>query len=189
MKKNYIKSLSLGLATVLTVSIFSPVYAYDLDASGNSVEEIEYQSSEDEDFNTDEVSVFAEIGSLYKVTIPKTIVLSGITKKASYLVKVAGDIAGYEIVNVVPEESVTLKSANKADQTGTISQDKTSWKVADFDTDANGTVEASALDAGKWSGTFNFNISLDTDVKELVLDDIVLPNVDTWDETETIKSY
>ena len=90
MNKKYI---SLVLAGLMCFSSITTVFAYDLDSSGNSVENVEYQNTEDEDY-TNKTSVFAELGSEYKVTIPKTIVLSGITKKADYYVKVEGDIAG-----------------------------------------------------------------------------------------------
>lgn len=139
-----------------------PVFAYDLDSSGNSIENIEYQNTDDEDF-VSATNVFAEIGSEYTVTIPKTIVLSGVTKSAEYKASVSGDIAGYEKINVVPDEEVTLSKKNKTSQIGTITQDKTTWKVSDFDIDANGQVTANSLTAGKWSGAFIFNINLESD--------------------------
>ena len=129
---------------------------------GDTVEEVFYQSTDEPDF-TNHTLVLARIDSNYNVTIPKVIVLSGAQKEANYFVKVDGDIAGYEKVNVTPEENVTLKSSNKSDQVATISQDKTTWKVLDFNTDANGLISAKDLTAGKWSGTFNFNISFEQD--------------------------
>ena len=166
MNKKYI---SLLLAGLICFTSITPTFAYDLDSSGNSIENVEYQNTKDEDF-TNQTNVFAELGSEYKVTIPKTIVLSGTTKKANYTVKVEGDIAGYETVNVVPDSSVELRTKNKDSQTGTITQDKTAWKFDNFDVDANGTVEASSLTAGKWSGTFNFNINLDNENKITVVE-------------------
>ena len=179
MKKNLIKISSLILSGLMITSAL-PAFAYEKDVNGNSVEFINYQNSEDSNVT----NVYAEIGSEYKVTIPKTIILSGIDKKADYYVKVEGDIAGYETVNVVPDETVNLYTKNKDVQAGTITQDKTAWKFDNFDVNANGTVEASGLTAGKWSGTFNFNIELSdeqTIVVEKVLGDLVLPPVDEWD--------
>ena len=158
MNKKY---TSLLLAGLMCFTSIMPTFAYDLDSSGNSIEEIEYQNTADEDY-TNATNVFAELSSEYKVTIPKTIVLSGVDKKANYYVKVSGDIAGYETVNVIPDEEVVLSTKNKASQIGIITQDKTAWKFDNFDVDANGTVEASSLTAGKWSGTFNFNIYMDS---------------------------
>ena len=159
MKKKIVKGLSLALAGALVIP--AQVSAYTLDAAGNSEALVEYQDSTDEDFSN-EVSVFAQIGSIYSVTIPKVIVLSGKDKNASFLVKVEGDIAGYETIKVVPDETVTLKSNNKSDVTGIITQDKISWTYADLGTDANGSVVAEDLTSGKWSGTFNFNINLES---------------------------
>ena len=94
------KHISLMLAALMCFTSIIPSFAYDydIDEKGNSVEEVEYQNTEDEDY-TNVTNVFAEIGSEYKVTIPKTIVLSGVTKSADYYVKVEGDIAGYETVS------------------------------------------------------------------------------------------
>ena len=55
----------------------------------------------------------------------------------------------------------------KSDQVATIFQDKTTWKVLDFNTNANGLISAKDLTAGKWSGTFNFNISFEQDETSL----------------------
>ena len=172
MNKKY---TSLVLAGLMCFSSITPAFAYDLDENKNSIESVEYQNTNDADYSN-QTNVFAELGSEYKVTIPKTIVLSGIDKKANYYVKVDGDIAGYETVNVVPDEGVVLSTKNKASQTGTITQDKTAWKFDDFDVDANGQVIANNLTAGKWSGTFNFNIYMDSH-EEFVLGDLVLPPI------------
>ena len=131
--------------------------------------------------------VYAIVGSTYQVTIPKVIVLSGASKNATYNVDVDGDIAGNEYVLVKPAESVTMKQKGKADVTGTITQATTKFyaknntatmaagsilmNALDTDTvspkteedvksEASGTVDAQGLTAGKWSGTFNFDIQL-----------------------------
>ena len=166
MKNKILRILSLALAVTTAFSTSIPVFAYDVDEHDNSVESVEYQNTENEDF-TNTANVFAQLGSEYKVTIPKVVVLSGATKDARYYVKVAGDIAGYEKVNVIPEDSFKLSAKNKADETATISQDKTVWTVHDFDTDANGLIQASSITAGKWKGTFNFNINLENNFGEI----------------------
>ena len=159
MRKNI---LTLSLVSLVTFSNVLPTFAYEVDENDNSIENIEYQNTNNTDF-TDEVSVYAQIGSEYKVTIPKTVVLSGVSKKADYLVKVAGDIAGYETVKVIPDENFKLLATGKDAQTAKITQDKTSWKVDDFDTDANGNISAPGITAGKWQGAFNFEINLDSE--------------------------
>ena len=93
------------LAMLMCFSSAMPSFAYDLDASENSVEEIVYQNTEDEDYDY-VTNVFAEIGSEYKVTIPKTIVLSGTTKSADYYVKV--DFKGVvDLVNALDGIDIT----------------------------------------------------------------------------------
>ena len=161
MKNKLLKILALILSFMAVVCNSLSVFAYDIpvDENGNSVEKIEYKSSDDERFNG-KTNVYAELASIYKVTIPKVVVLSGESKNARYFVKVEGDIAGYEQINVIPDENFLLYSKNKDSQTATINQDKIVWQVADFDTDANGTITAKDITAGKWQGTFNFNVNL-----------------------------
>ena len=168
MKNRFVKFLSLTLAGSMALSM--PVSAYSIDANGNSIEEIEYQEGANPDFSN-ETSVLAEIGSIYKVTIPKVIVLSGINKKAGYYVNVEGDLAPYETVYVVPEETVDLYSNNKSVQTGIITQDKVTWTYSTLNTKTNGLVTADGISAGKWSGIFYFNLRLDK-----VLGDVINPN-------------
>ena len=171
MKKKYFKILSLFLSLSTIFTSIQPSYAYNME-NNNSVETIEYQSTEDEDFSNS-LNVFAELASIYKVTIPKIVVLSGESKDASYFVKVEGDIAGYEQISVIPDESFNLYTKKKDPQEAFVTQDKTIWHVSDFDIDANGLVEANGITAGKWSGVFYFNINLEDGEK--VAGDIIIP--------------
>ena len=172
MKKRLKRALSLCLSCVFAFSSV-PVQAADFsvttDTTGNSDEYTEYQDSTDPDF-APQASVFAQVGSLYKVTIPKVIVLSGVTKKAGYYVNVEGDLAPYETVYVVPESTVNLHTNNKAVQVGVIAQDRVTWTYSTLNTKANGQVVADGIDAGKWSGIFWFNLKLDK-----VLGDVIDP--------------
>lgn len=112
--------------------------------------------------NEGDCNVFAEIGSEYKVTIPKVIVLKG-QKDTSieYNVTVEGDIAGQEIISVIPDESVALSADNKDDVIGTIAQNKTKWTYDDLGNVGKGVLSVNGLSAGKWSGNMNFNISVE----------------------------
>ena len=172
-KRNFVKMLSLTLAVSFgfTSIVWADDFNYSLDASKNSIEQIEYQTSGTEDFSN-KTNVYAEVGALYKVTIPKVIVLSGVDKKANYFVTVEGDIAGNEVVQVKPDETVDLYSNNKTVQTGVITQNKITWTVSELGKTANGLVVADGITAGKWSGTFNFNINLSG-----VLGDINVPSL------------
>ena len=172
MRKNLIKFLSIILSSVSILNTSFNSFAYTLDADGNSIEQIEYQNSEDENFSNTS-NVFAEISNIYNITIPKTIVLNGQEKKASYYVKVEGDIAGYQVLNVVPDDFFYLYSINKDGAITSVYQDKTSWTYDEFNVLAEGTVLADFITAGKWKGTFNFNIFID---EERVAGDIILPD-------------
>ena len=172
MRKGLIKFLSIILSSVSILNTSFNSFAYTLDADGNSIEQIEYQNSEDENFSNTS-NVFAEISNIYNITIPKTIVLNGQEKKASYYVKVEGDIAGYQVLNVVPDDFFYLYSINKDGAITSIYQDKTSWTYDEFNVLAEGTVLADFITAGKWKGTFNFNIFID---EERVAGDIILPD-------------
>ena len=184
MKNKILRILSLALAVTTTLSTSIPVFAYDVDEHDNSIESVEYQITEDEDFNN-VTNVFAQLGSEYKITIPKVVVLSGVSKAASYYVKVEGDIAGYEKVKVVPEDNFKLSAKNKADETATVNQDKTVWTVHDFDIDANGHISAKDITAGKWTGAFNFNINLETE--KVAGDTVIEEPVHTHTAGEAVK--
>ena len=183
MKRKVLKLLSIVLSGTIFLGTISPVSAYDLDENGNSLESIEYQNTEDEDF-TDIADVFAEISSQYKVTIPKTVVLSGESKDARYFVKVEGDIAGYEQISVVPDNEFLLYAKNKDAQKASVSQDKTNWRYNDFSTNGNGYITSPGITAGKWQGTFNFNLDL---VK--VLGDIITLPVDNVEDISLDFQY
>ena len=141
--------------------------AWAIDALGNIETSVcEITNSNQTDKTT---TVYAEIGSEFKVTIPKKIVLDGATKSGTYTVTVEGDIAGLEIVNVTPDSAVTLSSKDKADVIGTITQDKLNWTYSEIYTDskilANGAISAQGITAGAWNGTFNFAIKLENNGK------------------------
>ena len=155
------KHISLMLAALMYTSSVTPVFAYELDTAGNSIENVEYQNTNDADYSN-QTNVFAELSSEYKVTIPKTIVLSGTTKSANYYVKVEGDIAGTETIIVEPDERFILHTPNKNNEEAAIIQDKVVWKYSDFNIDANGNISAPNITAGKWIGTFNFNIEFNS---------------------------
>ncbi len=165
MKTKLTNFLSFGLvlSTILSNDISSFAYDIPVDNQDSSIETIEYQSTNDNDF--DATNIFAQLSSIYKVTIPKTIVLNGIEKKANYLVKAEGDIAGYETLSIVPDDNFELHSTNKNSVLSTINQDKTAWHFDDFNIDANGSINANDITAGKWTGAFNFNINLIRDCK------------------------
>ena len=154
-----------------------------VDENGFSEEEVDY-TTVDKD-GTNATNVYAVIGSTYQVTIPKTIVLKGNKNAAStatYKVDVDGDIAGNQYVLVQPDDTFKMKQAGKADVEATVAQDFVQYRASNYtsatagdetkmaennadviaDGEGTGTVSAT-LTAGRWAGTFNFDISLVTD--------------------------
>ena len=155
-----------------------------VDNEGFSKDEVEYQNSEEEDYST-ATNVYAVIGSTYQVTIPKTIVLKGNKNAAStatYKVDVDGDIAGNQYVKVQPDTTFKMQQAGKADVDATVEQTLVKYRSSGYNTtlvtgeakmavdnddviaegEGTGTVSAT-LTAGRWAGTFNFDIELVTE--------------------------
>ena len=145
--------------------------------AGNTMPALAYTNSiagvnETQDVSTDdtaECEVYAQLGTDFRVIIPKKLTLSGSTKKGAYTVDVEGDIGGTDVIKVVPEESFTLTSTGLASQTATVNQDKTQWSwneiLPDSKTIGNGSIEASGITAGAWNGSFWFNISIEEDTE------------------------
>ena len=156
--KKLAKVLTGTLATAMLVSGTVPAYAATGTSGTNSTLAVTTTEAKE---GTNAVNVYAQIGSSYTVTIPKTITLDGSTKTGSYTVSVAGDIAGDEAVKVVPDASFKMSQTDKADVTASVTQDKTAWEVSEFGTAGNGSISASRLTAGAWNGTFNFNVGLE----------------------------
>lgn len=117
------------------------------------------------------------------VYIPTTVILSGTADEEGFYVgeakgKVKGNIAGTTIINVTPENSVTLSSVGKDDITATVEQDNTKFTVAtstaadeaglsktvtpEFNDNAvfNVTIKTDEATAGSWHGTYTYDISL-----------------------------
>ena len=83
-------------------------------------------------------------------------------------------------IDVTPDAEFNLTTSEKDTQTATVNQDKTSWTVHDFDADANGTITAEGITAGKWMGSFNFDIKFNGTDGENV-------NSEEYIEYQTIK--
>lgn len=115
-----------------------------------------------------ETTVYADIDTEYTVTLPKTIKLDSADKNSDYSVNVKGDIAGTDMVNVVPDSSFTMSTDGKDSVTANVTQTQTSFGYTELSAnDGNGTtiigsVAAPGLTAGSWNGTFNFNVEIKT---------------------------
>lgn len=97
------------------------------------------------------------------VVVPKVIVVDGATAQGTYSVKVKGQVFEGRKVNVSPEtESVSLSSLGKRNILADVVQKKTAWAQSEINEDSyvvqTGVVSAPGLSAGKWHGSFEFNI-------------------------------
>lgn len=147
-----------------------------------SYEEIEI-SSQDIKLNlntspmdySSETQVYATRSSNFSVYIPKIITLDGQTGEGKYKVKISGEINGNTVVNVVPDETFQLYEQDasldpKESIQAKITQSKTQWLSTDIispnEIEGIGIINASSISAGKWSGTFNFQITTETSVDD-----------------------
>lgn len=152
MKK---RKVALFMAMLMCMSV-TPAYA--------AVEETQELNTAE----TAEATVYADIDSVYTVTLPKTIKLDSADKNSDYSVNVKGDIAGTYMVNVVPDSSFTMSTDGKESVTANVTQTQTSFNYTELSAnDGNGTtttgsVAAPGLTAGSWNGTFNFNVEMKT---------------------------
>ena len=174
----------VGTQTVASTDKMEDGATISQDANKNSVEEVEYQTIENPtaEQSTQSATVYAKVGSSFKVTIPKVIVLKGVRNAAStatYKVDVDGDIAGDEYVLVQPASTFAMKQAGKADVEATVAQELVKYRAYNYTTatvageavmaedqddaiaagEGTGTVSAT-LTAGKWNGSFDFDIRL-----------------------------
>ena len=176
------KLMSYLLAVITLINTVTPALAAT--TYTDSTESVEYHKHTEDYTGT---TVYAEIGSEFKVTIPKKVTLDGALKSGTYNVLVEGDIAGNEYVKVVPETYFLLYTKDKAPIPATVSQDRTGWSFLDFGTKANGLIETEGMTAGAWNGTFNFNIKLESSME---LDSTInggIINPDDGGEQVTLK--
>lgn len=102
--------------------------------------------------------------STFSVTIPKSMGGNGESGTLDYDVRIVGDIAGNEILSVIPDSTLTLSQTGKKDIIATISQLKTKFTGEDFALSTiqttTGSITYEGLSSGTWKGVFNFYISL-----------------------------
>lgn len=184
MKNKKLASLGLALTMVATampaMATVTPVdggHEANVEHAGERPTEAEVCAKQTVDADdTAQCTVYAEVGSEFTVTIPKSLTLSGADKNGSYTVAVEGDIAGNQFVSVTPEATFAMQQTGKADVTATITQTVNKFRgdnytetlLADgtevlFATGATGTIDAQDLSAGAWNGVFDFTIALETD--------------------------
>jgi len=107
--------------------------------------------------------VYAAQSSSYTIKIPKKISLSGNDGTAVYGISLKGNISGTDVISVVPNENFIMSQRGKDDVIANITQDKTDFTYAmgvrpDVDVVYVGNINMESISAGKWYGTFNFDI-------------------------------
>ena len=109
---------------------------------------------------SEEVRVNVDVASSFTITIPKEIVLNGNDGSATYKVKCEGDIAGDQVITIVPDNSFTLYEDGGKETPVTVTQPDTdfTYQKIDAGNTYDGDLSASEISAGNWSGKFNFNI-------------------------------
>lgn len=109
---------------------------------------------------SEEVRVTVDRASRFEITIPKEIVLNGNDGSASYNVSVTGEIAGDQVISVVPDASFTLNEDGGKQTSVTVTQNDTDFTYVQLDanTPYSGSLSAPEISAGNWSGSFYFNI-------------------------------
>ena len=109
---------------------------------------------------TEEVRVNVNRASYFTITIPKEIVLNGNDGSASYEVSITGELAGDQVLVIKPDATFTLTEDGGKTTPVTVTQNKDTFNYQDIDNSekGDGTLSASGISAGNWSGKFNFNI-------------------------------
>ena len=128
-------------------------YEYSFDASASDRYEIRFDDNGNliiEDY----------LPANFSVIIPKQIVLDGNTGEASYTVSVNGTFYYNDTLTVIPEKSLTLSDrSNISTMKANVSLTQTHFSKEDISSVVNGIISTDKkLFAGKWNGSFNFDI-------------------------------
>ena len=189
MKIEKLKKLSILSASILMTSniinllpIFSFAESKTKDSIGSinmqddgttvGIDETQTQKTEYSDSIEAEglqgSDVYVSQASMFGVTIPKTIILDGKKNneninKANYIVTISSksNFAGNEKIKVVPNTNFTMSQLGKNDIQANIVQDKIEWLHNEISIVGNGEISTTAMTAGMWKGSFNFNIELE----------------------------
>ena len=164
-------AITMALSMVFSTNVFATPINLDDSAKNTTTDTLDKTNGTDyfadEDTNnwsngsiTEEVRVDVKRASFFDITIPKEIVLNGNDGSASYEVSITGELAGDQVLVVKPDATFTLTEDGGKTTPVTVTQDKDTFNYQDIDNSVkgNGTLSASGISAGNWSGKFNFNI-------------------------------
>lgn len=116
---------------------------------------------------TEETRVTVDRASYFTITIPKEIVLNGNDGTATYEVSATGELAGDQILKVVPIADEIVSRTFKLNEDGgkqinvTVTQNDTEFDYQNLIDNkvCSGSLLAPDISAGNWSGKFDFNIT------------------------------
>ena len=203
MKKNLKKKITKVLAISMAFSMIFSSNAFatpiDLVNSTEGVTTDTLTKTEgtdhfaDEDTNVwnngeivEETRVSVTLDSEFIVTIPKDVILDGETGEAEYTVNAKGDIAGDQVLSVVPDNEFVLNENGGKNTIATVTQNNTEYtyiEMQDEGTNYPGSVKAT-LTAGEWAGKFVFNITFNKSGFPKIGD--ILENY-SWDDIAAIS--
>lgn len=133
------------------------------------------------------VTVTADVGGQFTVTIPKEMVLTlrdDGQYRCDYTVDVDGEIADNAYVSVIPQSEINISTQGKDDVVLSVSQDVKYFRSTTFTGDLSGSTDTVKIDvtdttpeangnlvvkegytltSGKWEGTLLFDINLNWD--------------------------
>lgn len=181
--------------------IISSVNVYGTIAEGSNVYDPTNPGADDDGFVNGEI----------QVGVPTTIIISGTPNANGYYVgessgKVKGNISGTTIINVVPDDEVTLSSNGKRDIVAGIDQNYTQFVVPTSEVSGEKvnkhvtpsfndkavfkvTVKTNEASAGSWQGSFNYNISLTRNATETLGTRVTSWNVSATENDDVWMTY
>ena len=164
-------AITMALSMVFSTNVFATPINLDNSTKSTTTDTLDKTNGTnyfaDEDTNnwqdgsiTEEVRVNVDRASFFDITIPKEIVLNGNNGNATYEVSMTGELAGDQALVVKPDDSFQLTEDGGKTTPVTVEQDKNTFNYQDINNSekGNGTLSASGISAGNWSGKFNFNI-------------------------------
>lgn len=159
MKKQRIKLIILNTCLVSLLGTFNTAFAKERGVTENS--------SPITTGGSQSVTVTANQGSVFSITIPKKITLENTTKgnsQSNYTVEIRGDIASDEILKVIPDNSFNMNQDGGRVFPVAVTQSVTTatWdEITETQPKTiTGNLKGTNMTAGNWQGIFNFEISL-----------------------------
>lgn len=121
--------------------------------------------------------------SAWSVKIPKQLTLDKSTGSCEYSVSCTGDIGYSEIIEIMPQSTFSLTDGSATTLTASVTQDITQFVRNDktpssdqalIGSTVKGTVSATSIEPGNWTGSFNFTINSKQQEAAIAYNDVIL---------------